>query len=322
MTTNRDDFEKLLLGPDEWNNWRRLDKWNSEDKDRDGAVVVHSGPGVTKEWCRVADIARAQLVGMDLTRYNLRSLDLTDVNFSRSDLTNVDFECSNLDGVIFDDAKLDGANLREVTSFQDGSLLRIQYSGSTTLPSADRMRGCQIERWVLEDMKSRNNWNDADIRRFTIRDDFAELRTYFGGYSRWVTLAAVVLFMLPYVWFVAWQSARSYFLQPSDGTRLLAALFHLIWTGGVRSLQDWTWSPLNTLLFTFLIMFNVGRAFLAWKTLKLEEHYSITGLYPRFYLSANLLRLYRFVRWGLLINLAIAFVHTILHLWQTRIPNY
>jgi uncharacterized protein YjbI with pentapeptide repeats len=94
-----------------------------------------------------------------------------DVNFSKSDLTNVDFERSNLDGAIFDDANLEGANLGQLTSFRDGSLLGIQYSGSTTLPSADRMSGCQIERSVLEDMKSHNNWSDADIRRFTIRDD-------------------------------------------------------------------------------------------------------------------------------------------------------
>jgi hypothetical protein len=324
MTTNRedrDDLERLLLDPNEWNEWRRLDEWSPDDQDRDGAVVVHSRPGGLKEWCRVVNLTGVQLIKKDLRGYNLRGLDLTKVNFSGSNLTDVNFERSILDKAIFDDAILEGANLGAVTSFRKGSLLRIQYNGFTKLPSADRMSGCQIERSVLEDMKSRPDWSSADTRRFKIRDDLAELRTYFGGYSRWLTLTAIILFMLPYIWFVAWQSARSYFLHPSDGTRLLVALFHLIWTGGGRPIQDWTWSPLNTLLFTFLIMFNTGRTFLVWKTLELEERYSITGHYPRFYLSGNILRLYQFVRWALWINLAIAFVHTILHLWQTRIPN-
>jgi uncharacterized protein YjbI with pentapeptide repeats len=166
MTINKDDIKELLLDPNEWNKWRRLAKWRPEDHDRDGAVVVHSGPGVTKEWCRVVDLAHVKLADMDLTRHNLRSLNLTGVDFSKSNLTHVNFERSNLDGAIFDDANLDWVNLGQVISFRSGSLLRIQYNGATTLPPAYRMDGCHIERSVVEDMRSRNDWSGADIRRF------------------------------------------------------------------------------------------------------------------------------------------------------------
>jgi len=121
-----------------------------------------------------------------------------------------------------------------------------------------------------------------------INDDVAYLRASYSGLSLGVHLIALAIFLLSYLWFIGlrWSEARFLAGSTDQTIPLWLALSRYVRNGGENWQAGWQlhWS---FLAFAFLLLYNMLRATMLWKTNQLEQRQVVSGLPVRFSLSGE-----------------------------------
>lgn len=258
-------------------------------------------------------------------RTDYARLDLRASKFKRQDLIGADFSGADLRGASFHLAKLQGASFANAdlagTDFSganvDGTDFRGCHFSPSTDPGVASSEGAHIDRYTLEawsDTGSSTHWKRVSTRlALDINDDVATLRASFSGFWAWVHLVAMTAFVVPHIAFVVrhWFSS-----EPSDPgvgswTPMWNALWNQVRSGG-RGITDAAATDVWAIwLFRYLLTYNVCRATLLTKTMKLELDERIKGLPAKFSLKhPSLVRvpwswLHWIVKWGFWLNLLI-----------------
>jgi hypothetical protein len=227
--------------------------------------VSFTGPGTMK---------RVDFSCAVLTRCTLDKRDLSEAIFDEAELSWCELVGANLRSATFDRAKLEWSDLRNVdvdsrTSFKD-------------LAAVDQVF---IDRYTLACLGSNTGGLTVGNRmKMVIVDDALELRGQFGGIWTLLHLAAIVIFLFPYAWFVLRHWAVASFGIQHEETNtipLWQALAGFVYTGGGNwksQPHEWdlaTWSFGSFVVFS---AYNVARMALLWKTKNLETQEEIREL--------------------------------------------
>ncbi len=280
-----------------------------------------------------AELRGARLPSADLTGASVRGRSARPANFCRAELQNARLSNSVLDGSIIDGASLDHAQLVEAsirgasargTSFSHADLrkadLRDLRPDRDTRFAHAIVNGARIHRYTLEYLNDYGGLTAAERAEMEVINDIARLRQNFSGVFAIMHATALVLFVLPYLWFIAshYAVARFASASPADPT-LLTALARFIVSGG----RDWTqWAPSwRVIPFLVLLFYNALRAVLLYKTKSLELEELTTGLPSRFSFGEHpawgrTFLLARWLFWGVLL---VVLVHTISFM-MIRVP--
>lgn len=221
----------------------------------------------------------------DLSHANLNGADLRNANFALANLSAAYLWIVDLSGASFHRAKLVGADLSGATFDY-----KTDFDGAET-------DGCTVNRYQLERLNDYGSLTVGNRMSMNIIDDVAQLRASYSGFSQWVHLAALVLFLFPYVWFVLVQWSNAEFLIPDAEAHmpLWKALLTFIYNGGVNWQSGFAFH-LSFIAFIFMACFNFLRAMLLWKTKQLELQQESSGLPAMFSLVST--------RWGITLKVA------------------
>lgn len=272
-----------------------------------------------------------------------------------TDFTNATLEncriCLSLEGTNFGQSTnvrtvFDGSNLR-AASFSNASLVEcslrgVRVNSRTTFPDMQSTEGCHIDRYTLSclgrDFGGLSVGNRSDMK---IHDDVALLRSQFSGIWMWSHALSIVAFVFPYVWFLVRQRTIARFYSDQDretSVSLLEAITRYVLRGGQEwNTGDW-WIPSWPFCwFLIILLHNVLRAALLFKTKHLETQQEVSGLPAKFALDDAFqgfavwpgkrlgkgLRFWRWVfrcsRWGFWISLVFIAINSI-HFLMMRVP--
>jgi len=194
------------------------------------------------------DVSKAQFQGAEMSRASIARCNLRETNFSNTILKNASFEDVDVDSL---------------TRFQN-------------LQSVDR---CVIERAMLLSLGENAGLTRGNLSRMVVRDDVARLRSQFGGFWTVIILGSMATFLFPYCWFVIERWTIASFSPNGKATvPLWLALLRFIWSGGKRWRDGWTFDFLSFTSFVWVLLYNVARGVLLWKTKSLEMREAITGI--------------------------------------------
>lgn len=292
---------------------------------------------------RNARFLRANLTGADLRRAHLshavlQKSVLEGARFSEADLTKAQLNHARGEGLIFEKADLSqadisdaqmansdlrGANLRGAkflrANLVESNLLDVQVDSATRFDDA-RVDGCRIYRHTLESLANYGGLASGDRMRMRIVDGLAVLRRSYSGFTQWLHLIALTVFLFPYAWFIVthWVVAR-FNLDAVEVIPFWKAILRFIWNGGVHWEVGWDWNALPFSMFVVALLYNVLRLILLWKTKTLELQEQASGLPVPFTLLGWWGRLYRASIVGLYINLLAVLAHTC-HFLMQEIP--
>jgi hypothetical protein len=154
-------------------------------------------------------------------------------------------------------------------------------------------------------------------------DDLANLRASYSGFLQWFHGFALILFLWPYIWFIAQQWAFSHWANklPGRSIPLWEAFLKFIASGGRSWNHNWQFAFIPLSLFFITFAYNLLRAILLWKTKSLEFDQDIRGLPSRFSFQSEKgwHRAYKASKWLFIGNLVALVGHTLWFL-QLRIP--
>ncbi len=271
-----------------------------------------------------ARFARANIRETNFGGCNFTKANFTDTELNRSDLSNAILKDAylhntKLHGTNFDRADLTNANVIGAdltdTSLSGANLLGLQINSTTKMDTVRDVTGCKIDRYALEYLSSqKNNLTSGKMMDMNIHDDFAVLRSQFGGLWGTIHFISILLFLAPYAWFmlsirpiaefnlssisVSAEVAKGLdFLNvPSDAASqdtiktitLFEALVRYLWSGGVDWEGECKFNKMSFLAFYFFLTYNALRAMLLWMTKKLETEETVTKLPVRFLLNQPL----------------------------------
>ncbi|MCH7728866.1 MAG: pentapeptide repeat-containing protein, partial [Planctomycetes bacterium] len=272
-----------------------------------GAILAHAK--LNSATMQGVDLSKAVLKQCDFTEAKLQSANLTgaqgDCNLSSAQLgeatlTHVSLDGGRFDGAYLRKARVDRASLQRVSmkhaNLNNAVLCGTDFSGAdisgTTFEQADlsgadltdvivnshtsfenaKVDGCKIARHTLECLKDYGGLTPGQRMVMNIGDDVARLRASYSGFQQWVHLTAVTVFVFPYAWFLikSWAHAK---FSPTDGEStitLFFALIRFIWNGGQNLRDGPSFNLYAVTLFVFALTYNSVRAWLLWKTKRLE----------------------------------------------------
>lgn len=278
----------------------------SEESGKPDRVVVFIGATMTEANLTDAEFVGAKLTGAIIDHAKLQRINLLGANLENSDLSN-----SNLNGASLAESKLGHADLR------GASLMDVTVSHDTSMAGA-KVAGCRIERYTLESMDKRGGLSDAQRMTMEIEDGLATLRSTYSGYLQWIHLAAVAVFLFPYVWFVLvqWVTTSLAAVDTAQSISLFKALCQFIWSGGRSWGTGWHFNFWLFLLFLYGLGYNGLRFRLLVKTKDLELEQEARGLPVRFSLTGRSLIMFKVVKAGFFLNLFVVGVHTVYFLQQ------
>ena len=157
-----------------------------------------------------------------------------------------------------------------------------------------------------------------------IVDDASKLRQEFGGVWAVLHLLGLFVFMGPYAWFLMYHWSLAQFSDDAGGMTLGTALGRFILTGGDNWQAGWGELSINwvsLLCFVTYLAYNLARAFLVWKTKRLETEQEVKGLPVKFSLERERKwnACYWFVRATLYFAVAAVAINSIIFL-LVRLP--
>ena len=142
-----------------------------------------------------ASLSLADLSGADLSFAHLSGADLSFANLSLADLSGADLFRADLNGANLNAATLNGADL-------SGTRVRstVVFEGVTCYQT-------RVDRSTAEYM--RDHLTHGQMMDLIIADDLATLRGEFSGLWGAIHLISILVFLLPYAWFLVQQSLAS-----------------------------------------------------------------------------------------------------------------
>ncbi len=158
-----------------------------------------------------AKLSGAILNGADLEHANLSGADLSGADLRGARLCRTHLEGANLRRVNLEGADLTSADLR-------GANLLGAAVDSTTELNGLKLKGTTVDHFTAEYM--RDSLTHGQRMDLIIVDDLATLRAEFSGVWGAVHLLGVVVFLLPYLWFLVEQVVASKSLFVADSTFL------------------------------------------------------------------------------------------------------
>ncbi len=247
-----------------------------------------------------AKLDQASLMETYLSKAILIEAILSDAHLNKADLSGADLSKANLSG-----AFLDGAN------FSGAKLLRTKLGGAVVDRKTDfrgaRVFRAEIDRYQLEQLNEYGGLTKGDLMDMDIDDGVVILRASYSGFKQWIHLIALGVFLFPYVWFVVSQWSMAKFIsttqealpnaqmvfQGADGHMpLWKALGNFIYNGGI----NWQSGPIihwSFWVFIFMLLYNLLRVTLLWKTKSLEIYQDASGFRARFSLKTSHLKIFK-----------------------------
>ena len=174
--------------------------------------------------------------GLDLSNLILDGVNFDNVNLTKTDLRNGQFPGGTFNVAIFSGAHLKGAsfsqaNLENIdlsnldltgvsfwqTTLNHASLLGATID-STTVFGGNKCFCLKVDQYTAEYMRdSLNHGQRMDLR---IEDDLAKLRSEFSGIWAAIHMLGILVFFLPYIWFIVARFASSESIVAADSTLL------------------------------------------------------------------------------------------------------
>ena len=267
-----------------------------------------------------ANLSGANLDGADLSGANLTKADLSRAKLSNANLIGADLSQADLSECTFESCNLRDANLTEVT-LTGASFTNCIVSSGTNFIKVVGPAGCVIDRYMLESLASDSygGLSRGDLMVMEIRDDVAVLRRDYSGFWKWGHILGLLTFIGPYLWFLGARYVQSKFdANPEESIALWNALLRYIVSAGHEWKHGWELHPAFG-LFVFLLAYNLLRAALLLKTLRLEHEQEIRGLPVRFSLVGAWGAAHTAGRIGFYGMLMIAVLHA-LNFLTARVP--
>jgi hypothetical protein len=289
--------------------------------------------GTTFAGCTLtnARFSACKLDGAKLVPSESRPTDAVSADFTHAKATNVKFAC-NLSGATFHKSDLTGATFGgsdlRATKFIEcnlcgASLQQIRVDETTRFQRLYQTKGSTIGRYELACLGKDGGLTPGNLMDMEIVDDVAKLRSRFGGIWSIAHALALVVFLLPYVWFTGWLWVRAGFNGKDDAEKsvtILSALGRYIASGGKEWRDHWEVDGFAILLFLTVLAYNIARAALLFKTKQLETKQIVTGLPVNFSLSDSRWNsLYKVADWGFILATILIIWHTY-QFMQTEVP--
>jgi hypothetical protein len=248
----------------------------------------------------------AQLEGVDLRRTNFQEANLSGASLAGVDATRAIFTKANLSG-----ANLNNANLRDAV-LNSANLTGADARGCSFTPTTNLrgaiVTGLKIDRRALRMLgASHAGLTDADLAELIVDDDQAKLTMHFGGFWSALHLAALSIFILPYLIFAIRRYVEAAIIpcRPPACRSLREALWHYIATGGSGAKLDWV----AITIFALLLLYNVSRAMLVFKAKALVLAESAAGIPQQFVLRRQWWVAYQLCTWLVWVNAGLVLMH-------------
>lgn len=296
------------------------------------------------------DLSNLDLSDMDLSNFDFNNTNLKGTNLENADLSNADLSNSRSDeatnlkgtslenanlrkakfyGVDFTNASLRNADLRGSKlnqNIMDGvDLTNIKADLTTYIGQIGSCKGCIIKRYTLDSLDNADpnrGFKSSNKKDMIILDDLGTLKLSFSGFWKMVHIVALALFVFPYIFFLfkCWSIANGVMLfnyepSPNNTSTIGGELWEYFYTSGELNGE---WSYWVIISFA-LILYNLSRTILLWKTIKLEHKQIVTGLPVYFEMTRSWKVIYYITNYGMYLNIILAIIHTIKFL-MIRMP--
>jgi uncharacterized protein YjbI with pentapeptide repeats len=264
-----------------------------------------------------ANFTDASMQGARINKASFRAAIMRRARLHSVDAEDVIFTHANLRGATLIGAALARADLRGIDS----------RGGGWAMADVD---GAHIDRFAILSMADDGGLTQGDLMRAIIYDDALTLRSSYSGLAAWIHGVALVLFLAPYVTFVATRWAMADFVAPTeDAPTIAVALVRYVQSGGEAwrtAPQVTNWSSVS--LCIFMAAYNTLRGVLLWKAKALEATEAASGFPTPFSFSKPALSvgrvsvawdsLWRLARLGFWANLIAIGIHTV-HFLSTKV---
>jgi len=237
-------------------NWTKIDLRGTEFIECRGMTSLNSSnlSDCLLKNCnlRGSQLAKTQLVAITVIACDLRQVQLDDAN-----LTNASFHA-------------------------------VEFDGQTSLHRLESTKNWHVDKYTIASLSDACGLTVGNRMDMVIRDDVAELQKQFSGLLRLLHLLSLTVFFAPYAWFLVSHWAEARFEGDTANTvPLYVALFRYFVNAGVDWQQglkpSWGWLTVSILI----LLYNVVRFRLLWKTYDLEASQRISGVPVRFSLSES-----------------------------------
>lgn len=203
----------------------------------------------------------------------LFSGEIENTDFERSLMRGCEWRCVVIGGRMFD-MHFQRCNF-------DGSRFACTFNSKThfdtcTYPNATFTKAS------IHTLKDRGGISDADYDKIHVEDPVGDLRRGFGGFKKYVFIAAAAAVASPYLFFIATRLLANQ-VAGSDGEKmiLLQQLAYYV-LSGTRTSSELSFNLPAVASLVFTMVYYCLRAALVWKTLDLEMEEAIKGV-PRHY---------------------------------------
>ncbi len=216
---------------------------------------------------------------------SLRDSNLIGSKFKNCNLRNTELVNVRLNGASIFACDLRGANLSQA-NLVNADFRAVEVDALTRLNTLDSTKNWRIDRYTIACLSEESGLTIGNRMDMVIRDDVADLRKQFSGLVGFLHLLSLAVFLAPYIWFLVSHWADAKFGGDAANTvPLYLALSRYFvnagadWQSGFN--PNWGWLTLSILI----LLYNVVRFRLLWKTYDLEAAERISGVPVRFSLT-------------------------------------
>jgi hypothetical protein len=235
-------------------------------------------------------------------------------------LANITLEACCFRSTQFEGVKVVNVGCDGTTEFNQVDFAGAQLGKGTNFSDA-LMSDCKTDRRTLE-MFGPAGLSVGQRFSLAVDDPVAKMRLSFSGIMQYTHGAALVIFLTPYLLFCVQNFFEGQLLPkespaeeavPKDSApqkiktvKLFDKLVQYCATAGTYKEK----APGHIFLVSFLLLYNVNRAVLLWKTKKLEMEEASTGMPARFQLRWLWWMAYQLSNYGVWLNVTCVALHT------------
>ncbi|MEM7575893.1 MAG: hypothetical protein AAF328_00335 [Planctomycetota bacterium] len=174
---------------------------------------------------------------------------------------------------------------------------RCEFDSQTSFRDVTGIRECEMDRTSFASLgETMGGLSTSQRSTMRLTNHVADLHAQFSGAWKWGHIVGLVIFIYPYAWFLVHQHQISFVARSATAsnhashaeitTSIWVTFFRYIVTGG----GDWTRRPADidmlacTTLF-LVLMYNIARSALLYKSMRLETYESLYQLPASFSLK-------------------------------------